>query len=101
MAFIIGMAFHSICVFIKLFPAALVSSRLRALLVSSSSRSCFLMTDGNVDEKMFQLQQHIFVSEQEMGYRILGVKITMKLSASLLTSFLTFLAAVIRFAQNI
>ena len=101
MAFIIGMVFHSICVFIKLFPAALVSSRLRSLLEASSKRCGFLQSDDTVDKEMFLLQQHIFISEQEMGYRILGVKITMKLAGSLLTSFITFIFAVIRFAQKI
>ena len=70
-----------------------MNSSLRQLVISVGE-ICSPLT-GAQRQEMFLFHQHIHVCEQDMGYRILGVKITMRLTAYLLTTLVSLLVALI------
>ena len=95
----VGVTFHSLCIFCKLFPAARVGSEVQELGKAVNQRC--EVSDGVIDKDIFFLQQHVKFSEDDVGYRIMGVKITMKLAGTLASSFVSFLLVVMRFSKSI
>ena len=55
---------------------------------------------GAIRDRMMLYQQHIHISEQDMGYRILGVKITARLTGYLFTTLVSVFVAVVHVDQS-
>lgn len=94
--FIFSVFFDIVSIFIKLLLAAKVSSALHDLtlcvgdLCANTEKSFF-------DERLFLLHQLMHISEQDMGYKILGVKITVPLTVSLFIGFISVVATLFKF----
>ncbi|XP_066911041.1 uncharacterized protein [Clytia hemisphaerica] len=89
---------HILCLFIKLIPAAIVNSSLRKLVILVGDMCSPLR--GEIRDQMMLYQQHIHITEQDMGYRILGVKITARLTGYLLTTLVSVLIAIVHVDQS-
>ena len=95
-SFIFCVLFDVVSILIKLLPAAKVSSALHDITLCVGDL-CMNTGRGLIDERLFLLHQLIHISEQDMGYKILGVKITVRLTVSLLIGFITVLATLFKF----
>ena len=51
-------------------------------------------------DRLMLYQQHVHITEKYMGYRILGVKITARLTGYLFTTLVSILIAVAHFATD-
>ena len=94
--FILGITVDVLSISMKLLPAAKVSSALHDLTLAVSDL-CVTTTSGVFNEKLFMLYQYIYIAEQDMGYRIMGVKISMRLTASLFIAFISLLGSLFKF----
>ena len=94
--FILGITVDVLSISMKLLPAAKVSSALHDLTLAVSDL-CVPTTSGVFNEKLFMLYQYIYIAEQDMGYKIMGVKISMRLTASLFIAFISLLGSLFKF----
>lgn len=94
--FIFSVFFDAVSIFIKLLPAAKISSALHDLTLRAGDL-CMNTEKGLFDKRLFLLHQLIHISEQDMGYKILGVKITVRLTVSLLIGFISVLTTLFKF----
>ena len=94
--FIFSVFFDLVSIFIKLLPAAKVSSALHDLTLCVGDL-CANTEKGFFDERLFLLHQLMHISEQDMGYKILGVKITVPLTVSLFIGFISVVATLFKF----
>ena len=94
--FIFSVFFDAVSIFIKLLPAAKISSALHDLTLHAGDL-CMNTEKGLFDKRLFLLHQLIHISEQDMGYKILGVKITVRLTVSLLIGFISVLTTLFKF----
>jgi len=85
----------SLAIFIKLFPAALISSEL-STLVEAVGDLCLPKPDKKADRDAIVLHQYLNTCTQSMGYRILSVRITMQLATTILISFTSLLLTFIK-----
>ena len=99
-SYIMDSSFHSLCLFVKLFPAAIVSKQINGLLVAVNDKCSEGTREGTIDADMLGLLQLMRTSEEDMGLKILGVKITLRVTWTIFTTIVTFLVAVVRFAQQ-
>ena len=96
-SFIFCVFFDVVSILIKLLPAAKVSSASHDITLRVGDL-CMNAEKGLIDERLFfLLHQLIHISEQDMGYKILGVKITVRLTVSLLIGFITVLTTLFKF----
>ena len=87
--------YDTLSILIKLYPAALVSQALHNTVISAGDHCYPDDFPDVIPYHRFNFFQHLFLREQDMGFRILGVKITLKLTVAIFvtvaTATLTFI----------
>ena len=74
-----------ISILIKLYPAAVVCQSLHRT-VNTAGDMCLVGSSKKVPYARFEFYQHLWYREQDMGFRILGVKITVRVMIAVFIS---------------
>ena len=88
--------FDTFSISIKLYPAAIVCKAVHELVVSAGIK-CMSSSMTHIPNERFSFYRHIFFREQDMGFLILGIKITMRLTVGIFVSLATVSVTFIKF----
>ncbi|XP_047130445.1 uncharacterized protein LOC124810153 isoform X1 [Hydra vulgaris] len=88
--------FDTISIAIKLYPAALVCKAVHEIVISVGIE-CLSNCTSHIPNERFSFYRHLFFIEQDMGFLILGVKITMRLTVGIFVSLATASITFIKF----
>ena len=83
--FLGAVLFDLISILIKLYPAAVVCQSLHRT-VNTAGDMCLVGSSKKVPYARFEFYQHLWYREQDMGFRILGVKITVRVMIAVFIS---------------
>eukprot|EP00794_Sanderia_malayensis_P011031 gene11031-12195_t len=92
-----GVGFDLTSIAIKLYPAAIVSMAIHRITQRSGSECYVHYTNVEMPEERFQLYQHLNIREQDIGLRILGVKISVRIAVGIFVTIVTALGTFLRF----
>ena len=93
--FLGAILFDLISILIKLYPAAVVCQSLRQL-VSAAGDMCVIGSSKKVPYDRIKFYQHLWYREQDMGFCILGVKITIKIMVGVFITCGTIMTGFLR-----
>lgn len=87
--FMVGILFDVISILMKLYPAGVVSQSLHNIVLIAGE-NCNLHLDGKeLPKERLTFYQFVLMREEDMGFYILGVKITSKFAVGLFTTITT------------
>ncbi|XP_067032309.1 uncharacterized protein [Acropora muricata] len=96
-----GIGFDLVSVIVKLYPPACVAASVHCIVMQASKRSQLGLTlsSTRLPHEEMQLFQFIACCEKDMGFKILGIRITVelaaKLSMTIITAAISFVAFIV------
>lgn len=87
----------------KLYPPALVAAAVHRIVVQASKRCEMKMTPLNtgLPQEDLQLFQYMALCEQDMGFKILGIRITVELAMKVLMTIVTAVVSFVVFLLRV
>lgn len=92
-----GMLFDLLSILIKLYPAAVLCQALHDTMVSAGGL-CLSGSLRNIPYDRINFYQFLYLRDQDIGFRILGVKITSKLTVGIFVTIATAAATFLRYS---
>lgn len=92
-----AVAFDLCSIAIKLYPAAIVSTAIHRITQRAGSECHTHYKNVDMPTQRFQFYQHLAIREQDIGLRILHVKISVKIAVGIFVTIVTALATFLRF----
>ena len=100
-----GVVFDLSSILMKLYPAAVVSQALHDVVAVTGSHCYPDINTGLIPKERFAFYQFIYLREQDLGFSILGVKVTSKVTVGIFvtiaTATLTFLKYIVPYLANL
>ena len=90
------LAYDVMSIFIKLYPASVVCLHLHKTMVAVGAQCRPRFPQADIPKDRFGFYTYIYLREQDAGFRILGVKITLRLTVGLFVTMLTVAAAFLK-----